>query len=132
MIFYSRCCVCVCIYVCVGRVLASLGGRVITHPMHHLAPFESALKEYVLVNPAVAAPAVDRPVVHEQYHIGFEGHFGRQRMSPRQLQAQHLGQLVCVEGIASRCQWSAWHTSMQLSSFHLCLCRLVQAHPLPR
>ena len=35
--------------------------------------------------------------------LGFEGNFGSQHVSPRQLLAFLLGRMVCVEGIVTKC-----------------------------
>eukprot|EP00842_Homolaphlyctis_polyrhiza_P004216 jgi/Hompol1/4796/HPOL_001845-RA len=38
-----------------------------------------------------------------KYHIGLEGAFGAHQLSPRALNASHLGTIVCLEGIVTRC-----------------------------
>jgi len=38
-----------------------------------------------------------------RFHLGLEGSFGANKVTPRQLMASHLGQLVCVEGIVTKC-----------------------------
>ncbi|KAK3878636.1 hypothetical protein Pcinc_016737 [Petrolisthes cinctipes] len=53
-----------------------------------LPAFHRALKEYV--------SSVDT-------NYGFEGSFGSKHVSPRTLNARHLGNLVCVEGIVTKC-----------------------------
>ncbi len=35
--------------------------------------------------------------------VGFEGNFGPHGVTPRSLRADHLSQLVCIEGIVTRC-----------------------------
>jgi hypothetical protein len=81
--------------------------------MHYLAPFQSALKEFVLsldrsgVRGGAAEDEAGVPTkdpASTTYTIGFDGNLGANRCSPRQLLAPHLGELVCVEGIATRCQ----------------------------
>ncbi|KAA0708779.1 Maternal DNA replication licensing factor mcm3 [Triplophysa tibetana] len=39
----------------------------------------------------------------EEFHVGFEGSFGSKHVSPRTLSARFLGNLVCVEGIVTKC-----------------------------
>lgn len=81
---------------------ADLARRVLETPMQYLAPFQSALKEYVLSsNHEQMGDGVAK--VNQNYTIGLDGNFGGQKVSPRQLSAMHLGRLVCVEGIATRC-----------------------------
>jgi len=40
---------------------------------------------------------------HEEFHVGFKGSFGSKHVSPRTLGAKNLGNLVCVEGIVTKC-----------------------------
>ncbi|KAL7647582.1 UNVERIFIED_CONTAM: hypothetical protein RMT77_001182 [Armadillidium vulgare] len=40
---------------------------------------------------------------HEEFFVGFEGSFGSKHLSPRTLSAKHLGNLICVEGIVTKC-----------------------------
>lgn len=73
-------------------------------PIAYIAPFQAALKEYVrtLNTTDVEVPRKEYdydPV----YAIGVEGSFGANRVTPRQLNATHVGQLVCVEGIVTKC-----------------------------
>ncbi|KAK9768409.1 MCM DNA helicase complex subunit, variant 2 [Basidiobolus ranarum] len=37
------------------------------------------------------------------YHVGLTGSFGEYHVNPRTLRASHLGKLVCIEGIVTRC-----------------------------
>ncbi|XP_012686991.1 MCM3 minichromosome maintenance deficient 3 (S. cerevisiae), like [Clupea harengus] len=39
----------------------------------------------------------------EEFHVGFEGSFGTKHVTPRSLSARFLGNLVCVEGIVTKC-----------------------------
>uniref|UniRef100_A0A2P2I2G5 DNA replication licensing factor MCM3 n=1 Tax=Hirondellea gigas TaxID=1518452 RepID=A0A2P2I2G5_9CRUS len=41
--------------------------------------------------------------IHEELFVGFEGSFGSKHVSPRTLCARNLGNLVCVEGIVTKC-----------------------------
>ena len=36
-------------------------------------------------------------------YLGFKGSFGDHHVNPRTLRAKHLGKLVCLEGIVTRC-----------------------------
>lgn len=39
----------------------------------------------------------------EELHVGLEGSFGSKHVTPRSLSAAHLGSMVCVEGIVTKC-----------------------------
>uniref|UniRef100_A0A8C9VWE5 DNA replication licensing factor MCM3 n=1 Tax=Scleropages formosus TaxID=113540 RepID=A0A8C9VWE5_SCLFO len=39
----------------------------------------------------------------EEFHVGFEGSFGARHVTPRSLTARFLGNLVCLEGIVTKC-----------------------------
>ncbi|KAA0201694.1 hypothetical protein HAZT_HAZT009210 [Hyalella azteca] len=62
-----------------------------------LPAFHRALREFVS---AVDATYVKK---HEELFVGFEGSFGSKHVSPRTLCAGNLGNLVCVEGIVTKC-----------------------------
>ncbi|EEB17972.1 DNA replication licensing factor MCM3, putative [Pediculus humanus corporis] len=65
-----------------------------------LAAFQRAVKEYVAnIDPAYAKE-------YEDFFIGFEGNFGSKHVTPRTLTSQFLGNLICVEGIVSKCSFS--------------------------
>jgi len=38
-------------------------------------------------------------------YLGFKGSFGDHHVNPRTLRAKHLGKLVCLEGIVTRCKF---------------------------
>lgn len=59
--------------------------------------FQNALKEYV------ASIDTDYVKGNVDFFIAFEGSFGSKHVTPRTLTSRHLGNLVCVEGIATKC-----------------------------
>ncbi|KAM4028886.1 maternal DNA replication licensing factor mcm3-like isoform 2-T2 [Anomaloglossus baeobatrachus] len=59
--------------------------------------FQRALKDLVASIDATYAKQF------EEFSVGFEGSFGGKHVSPRTLTAGFLGNLVCVEGIATKC-----------------------------
>ncbi|KAF5900445.1 maternal DNA replication licensing factor mcm3-like, partial [Clarias magur] len=62
-----------------------------------LVAFQRALKDMVASVDATYAKQFD------EFHVGFEGSFGNKHVSPRTLSARFLGNLVCVEGIVTKC-----------------------------
>ncbi|XP_044149844.1 maternal DNA replication licensing factor mcm3 isoform X1 [Bufo gargarizans] len=59
--------------------------------------FQKALKDLVASIDATYAKQF------EEFSVGFEGSFGAKHVSPRTLIAGFLGNLVCVEGIVTKC-----------------------------
>ena len=39
----------------------------------------------------------------KDFYIGFEGSFGSKHVTPRSLSARNLNNLVCIEGIVTKC-----------------------------
>ncbi|KAK3807588.1 MAG: DNA replication licensing factor Mcm3 [Benniella sp.] len=65
-------------------------------PMEHISAFTEALKEVA----KTIQPAEDDERV---LYVGFKGSFGDHHVNPRTLRAKHLGKMVCLEGIVTRC-----------------------------
>ena len=87
----------------IQRFSNSLHWQLLTTPTAFYAPFQAALKEAVRLH-ASGNDKLQTDNSHDvDYQLGFSGHFGERSMTPRQLQAHHLGQLVCIEGIATKC-----------------------------
>ncbi len=63
-----------------------------------LVAFQKALKDLVASIDTTYAKQF------EEFHVGFEGSFGNKHVSPRTLRARFLGNLVCVEGIVTKCE----------------------------
>ena len=60
--------------------------------------FQRALKDYVgSLDPSYAKE-------NEELFVGFEGSFGNRHVTPRTLMSRFLGNLVCVEGIVTKCK----------------------------
>ncbi|XP_043274150.1 DNA replication licensing factor Mcm3 [Venturia canescens] len=59
--------------------------------------FHSALKQFVMSIDAIYAKG------NTEFFIGFEGSFGNKHVTPRTLTSRFLGNLVCLEGIATKC-----------------------------
>jgi len=62
-----------------------------------VSAFQRALKEFVGSIDATYAKET------EDFFVGFEGSFGSKHVTPRTLTARHLGNLVCLEGIITKC-----------------------------
>ncbi|ROL42325.1 Maternal DNA replication licensing factor mcm3 [Anabarilius grahami] len=62
-----------------------------------LVAFQKALKDLVASIDTTYAKQF------EEFYVGFEGSFGSKHVSPRSLSARFLGNLVCVEGIVTKC-----------------------------
>lgn len=86
--------------------------RLLNSPFEEVNAFQQALGEVVdSINPAYAKHHDNK------FHIGFEGSFGANHVTPRGLTASLLGSLVCIEGIVSKC--SLVHPKVQ-KSVHYC------------
>ncbi|KAM6962574.1 DNA replication licensing factor MCM3-like [Aplochiton taeniatus] len=72
-------------------------GALLKDAFSELIAFQRALRDLVASIDATYAKQF------EDFHVGFEGSFGTQHVSPRTLTARHLGNLVCVEGIVTKC-----------------------------
>ncbi|XP_019758103.1 DNA replication licensing factor Mcm3 isoform X1 [Dendroctonus ponderosae] len=70
----------------------------LNHAFEEQAVFQRALKE--IVNQINYEYAKDT----EEFFIAFEGSLGNKHVSPRTLTSHYLGNLICVEGIVSKCK----------------------------
>ena len=43
----------------------------------------------------------------DDFFVGFEGSFGAKHVTPRSLSARFLGNLVCLEGIVTKCEYES-------------------------
>ncbi|XP_012276713.1 DNA replication licensing factor Mcm3 [Orussus abietinus] len=59
--------------------------------------FESALKQFV------GSIDVDYVKEHVDFFVGFEGSFGNKHVTPRTATSKYLGNLICIEGIVTKC-----------------------------
>lgn len=46
---------------------------------------------------------IEKAKTHSDFFVGFEGSFGDRHVTPRSLKARFLGNLVCCEGIVTKC-----------------------------
>lgn len=62
-----------------------------------VSAFQKALKEFVgSIDATYAKETMD-------FFVGFEGSFGSKHVTPRTLNSRNLGNLVCLEGIVTKC-----------------------------
>ncbi|CAM9139800.1 unnamed protein product [Choristocarpus tenellus] len=76
-----------------------LAARIMRRP----APYMYALREAARDVALAMDPSFSKILKDKLIHIGFEGSFGHQHVSPRGLLATYLRTLVCVEGIVTKC-----------------------------
>jgi DNA replication licensing factor MCM3 len=90
-----------------------LADGLLKQPVEYLPAFDEALQ--------TIAKVVHDPEKHEvegkTYRIGLSGSFGDHHVSPRTLKAEHLGKMISLEGIITRC--SLVRPKM-LRSVHFC------------
>jgi len=70
-------------------------------PNAYLPPFESALLALV---EQLHDPLKDE-IKNKQYHIGLRGSFGDHHVTTRMLRSMHLGKMMSLEGIVTRCMY---------------------------
>ncbi|XP_041967540.1 MCM3 minichromosome maintenance deficient 3 (S. cerevisiae), like isoform X2 [Alosa sapidissima] len=75
----------------------SLTMMLLKNAFSELVAFQRALKDLVSSIDATFSKQ------YEEFHVGFEGSFGNKHVTPRSLSARFLGNLVCVEGIVTKC-----------------------------
>jgi DNA replication licensing factor MCM3 len=83
------------------------------NPVDYLPAFDHALTEVV----KHVYDAEKHDISTKTYHVGFTGSFGDHHVSPRTLHAAHLGKMISLEGIITRC--SLVRPKM-LKSIHYC------------
>ncbi|KAJ1191523.1 hypothetical protein NDU88_000839 [Pleurodeles waltl] len=71
--------------------------RILNDAFGEVIAFQKALKDMVSSIDATYSKQF------EEFSVGFEGSFGTKHVSPRTLGAHFLGNLVCVEGIVTKC-----------------------------
>jgi DNA replication licensing factor MCM3 len=79
-------------------------------PADYIPAFDKALKEIVQAmdtSPELqqALASTGRVLEDATFYVGFEGSFGENFLSPRFVTARHLNQLICLEGIVTRCEY---------------------------
>ncbi|RWS05591.1 zygotic DNA replication licensing factor mcm3-like protein [Dinothrombium tinctorium] len=76
---------------------AKRASRLINNSFEELIAFENALKDFV------NSIDIEYHTKHSDLFIGLEGSFGSKHVTPRTLTSHFLGQIVCVEGIVTKC-----------------------------
>lgn len=71
--------------------------QLLSNAFDELFAFHKALKEYVFT------VAHEYAKDHDEFFVAFEGSFGAKHVTPRSLSSRHLGNLICVEGIVTKC-----------------------------
>nr|XP_014352143.1 PREDICTED: DNA replication licensing factor MCM3 [Latimeria chalumnae] len=69
----------------------------LNNAFEELLVFQNALKEFVASIDATYAKQF------EEFYVGLEGSFGAKHVSPRTLTSRFLSNVVCVEGIVTKC-----------------------------
>lgn len=74
---------------------------ILDNPADFLPPAEKALKDAALAIRSYSPTYIIDETM--QFYLGFRGTLGDHFLNPRSLDAAYLGQMVCVEGIVTRC-----------------------------
>lgn len=61
--------------------------------------FQNALKQYI------SSIDIEYAKSNNDFFVAFEGSFGNKHVTPRTLTSHYLGNLVCVEGIVTKCKY---------------------------
>ncbi|VDN58465.1 unnamed protein product [Dracunculus medinensis] len=80
----------------VRRKIPFRANSLIKNFVDEIVCFEQALNDFITRLDAGYA-------MGRQFHIGFEGSFGDRHVNPRSLKSHLLGNLVCCEGIVTKC-----------------------------
>ncbi|KAJ1933317.1 MCM DNA helicase complex subunit, partial [Linderina macrospora] len=81
---------------------AEFAAHLVAEPSEFIPALEDAAKQ-IAVRLAGAENVVIADLKTYRVAVGFQGSFGAHHVTPRGLRARLLGQLVCIEGIVTRC-----------------------------
>lgn len=73
--------------------------RLLKDSFEEMAAFQRALKSLI------AAADTDYAKQHPEFMVGLEGSFGSRHVTPRTLTSNQLGNIVCLEGIVTKCRF---------------------------
>eukprot|EP00186_Timspurckia_oligopyrenoides_P003313 CAMPEP_0182449906 /NCGR_PEP_ID=MMETSP1172-20130603/37453_1 /TAXON_ID=708627 /ORGANISM="Timspurckia oligopyrenoides, Strain CCMP3278" /LENGTH=279 /DNA_ID=CAMNT_0024647323 /DNA_START=47 /DNA_END=883 /DNA_ORIENTATION=+ len=77
-----------------------LASQLLIHPIEYLPAFDKALQDLAVeLNPVFRKDA--RAL--SELHVAVDGSFGHRRVGPRELSSTLVGQLICLQGIVTRC-----------------------------
>lgn len=103
------------------RLIVNVNDLRRTHPKRCTVLVDESFEEILCFNRAlrefVASIDPEFSKQHEELYVGFEGSFGSRHVTPRSLTSKFLGNLVCVEGIVTKC--SLIHPKI-VRSVHYC------------
>jgi DNA replication licensing factor MCM3 len=68
-------------------------------PNEFIPPLEAALSESIRLR----HDPEKHDIEGKDYRVGFRGSFGDHHLNPRTLRSSHLGNMISVEGIVTRC-----------------------------
>ncbi|KAM3578556.1 MCM DNA helicase complex subunit [Umbelopsis sp. WA50703] len=102
--------------VLVGNLVDSKQRRLIVS-VDHLRRYDERFTTSLFARPGHYLPNMDRALQNmikslrpdapsqeeSPFYIGFRGSFGENHVSPRTVRAQHVGKLICLEGIVTKC-----------------------------
>ncbi|CAE6421318.1 unnamed protein product [Rhizoctonia solani] len=101
----------------------AIGQRSLLRQPHEYIPaFDAALLERVKIQ----YDTEKHDISNKEYHVGFRGSFGDHHVSPRTLRASHIGKMISLEGIITRCSlvrpkmMRSVHYSEKTSTFYKC------------
>ena len=83
-----------------GIMMIFYHSRLLQEAQLEILSLQRAVREYVLTVDDAYGKQFD------EFFVGFEGSFGSMHVTPRSLSARFIGNLVCVEGIVTKCAWS--------------------------
>ncbi|KAG0234954.1 MCM DNA helicase complex subunit [Actinomortierella wolfii] len=69
--------------------------KLLNNPVDYVPAYTTALRQ--------VAASITNIGADNELHLGFKGSFGDHHVNPRTLRAKHLGKLICLEGIVTRC-----------------------------
>ncbi|VDB93408.1 unnamed protein product [Peniophora sp. CBMAI 1063] len=76
-----------------------LADNLLNHPVDYLPAFDQALVNVI----TQVHDAEKHEIDNRGFRIGLSGSFGDHHVSPRTLRASHIGQMISLEGIVTRC-----------------------------
>ncbi|XP_074607666.1 zygotic DNA replication licensing factor mcm3-like isoform X1 [Acropora palmata] len=71
--------------------------EILNNSFEELIAFQNALKEFV------SSADTSYGKKYEEFFVGFNGSFGSKHVTPRTLSSHFIGNMVCVEGIVTKC-----------------------------